>query len=96
MDMFQLESISTINFLSSCTVLSMSCHSVGKAMLAGEKKVNMHTGSPLALGAAFGGIVGRSLNRRMDNQAVDKLFIGLMVIIIGISVYNALHCVGVL
>ena len=27
----------------------------------------------------------------MDNRAVDKLFIGLMVLIIGICVYNAVR-----
>ena len=36
-----------------------------------------------------GGIVGRSLNKKMDNRAVDKLLIGLMVLIAAICVYNA-------
>ena len=35
-----------------------------------------------------GGIAGRALNRRMDEKIVDKLFIGLMAVIIGISIYN--------
>ena len=39
-------------------------------------------------GGIGGGIAGRMLNRRMDNSAVDKLFIGLMAVIICISVYN--------
>lgn len=37
-----------------------------------------------------GGIVGRAFNRRMKNAAVDRLFIGLMIAIICISLYNAL------
>ena len=43
----------------------------------------------MVAGGIGGGIVGRSLNRKMDNRAVDKLFIGLMAVIIGICVYNA-------
>ena len=43
----------------------------------------------MVAGGIGGGIVGRSLNRKMDNRAVDKLFLGLMAVIIGICVYNA-------
>ena len=35
-----------------------------------------------------GGMVGRALNKKMDNRAVDKLFIGLMVVIVLICAYN--------
>ena len=38
-----------------------------------------------------GGIVGRRLNKKVDNRAVDKLFIGLMVLIVAICVYNAVR-----
>ena len=54
-------SVSTISFLSGCTVLSMSCYSVGKALAAKESLVDFKTGTPLALGGAVGGIVGKSL-----------------------------------
>ena len=43
----------------------------------------------MVAGGIGGGIVGRKLNKKMDNRAVDKLFIGLMVLIVGICVYNA-------
>lgn len=33
-------------------------------------------------GGIGGGIVGRSLNKQMDNRTVDILFVGLMVLII--------------
>lgn len=39
LDMFHLASVSSISFLSGCTVLSMSCYSVGKSLLAGEHEV---------------------------------------------------------
>ncbi len=61
LDMLQMGSASTINFLSGCTVLSMSLYSVSKALRAGDSKVEMSTGTPLALGAAIGGVVGKQL-----------------------------------
>ena len=61
LDVLHLESVSTISFLSSCTVLSMSCYSVGKSLLAGERRVSFQTGTPLALGAAAGGLAGNAL-----------------------------------
>ena len=42
----------------------------------------------MAAGGIGGGVAGRALNRRMDENMVDKLFIGLMAVIIGISIYN--------
>jgi uncharacterized membrane protein YfcA len=45
----------------------------------------------MVAGGIGGGIVGRKLNKRMDNRAVDKLFIALMCLIIAICVYNAVR-----
>ena len=61
LDMLQMGAPATINFLSGCTVLSMSLYSVGKALRAGDSKVEMSTGTPLALGAAAGGVVGKEM-----------------------------------
>lgn len=61
LDMLQMGDAATINFLSGCTVLSMSLYSVGKSMVAGDGKVEMSTGTPLAIGAAVGGVVGKQL-----------------------------------
>ncbi|MGM9607254.1 MAG: sulfite exporter TauE/SafE family protein [Oscillospiraceae bacterium] len=61
LDMLHLESVSTISFLSGCTVLSMSCYSVGKTLVSQERQVDMHLGTPLAIGAAVGGLVGKQL-----------------------------------
>ncbi len=61
LDMLQMGSAATINFLSGCTVLSMSLYSVSKALRAGDSKVDMATGTPLALGAAIGGVAGKEL-----------------------------------
>ena len=61
LDMLQMGAPATINFLSGCTVLSMSLYSVSKALRAGDSKVEMSTGTPLALGAAAGGVVGKEM-----------------------------------
>lgn len=61
LDMLGLASVATISFLSGCTVLSMSCYTVGKNILAGDNQVDFRTGTPLAIGAAIGGIAGKQL-----------------------------------
>ncbi len=61
LDMLQMGAPATINFLSGCTVLSMSLYSVSKALRAGDSKVEGSTGTPLALGAAVGGVVGKEM-----------------------------------
>lgn len=61
LDLFGWDSVSTISFLSGCMVLAMSCYSVGRSMLAGEKTVKAKTITPLAIGAALGGVLGKQL-----------------------------------
>lgn len=61
LDLCGLASVSTISFLSGCTVLSMSCYSVAKNLSAGESKVDMKTGTPLAIGGAVGGVIGKQM-----------------------------------
>ena len=71
LDMLQMGEPATINFLSGCTVLSMSVYSVAKSLHAKDSKVQMSTGTPLALGAAIGGVVGKEMF-----SAVKALFDG--------------------
>lgn len=59
LDAFHILSVATISFLSGITVLSMSCYSIGKAKLSGELFVDRKIGTPLAIGAAVGGILGK-------------------------------------
>ncbi len=61
LDLFQMGSAATINFLSSCTVLSMSCYSVGKSLIHRDSKISIATATPLAIGAAIGGLLGKEL-----------------------------------
>ena len=67
LDMLQMGAPATINFLSGCTVLSMSLYSVSKALRAGDSKVEMSTGTPLALGAAAGGVAGKEMFSAVKN-----------------------------
>ncbi len=59
LDLLAVASVSAISFLSGCTVLSMSMYSVGKSLMAGDSRVDQKTGTPLAIGAAVGGVVGK-------------------------------------
>ena len=61
LDLCGLASISAISFLSGCTVLSMSGYSVAKNLSSGESCVDMKTSTPLAVGAAVGGVIGKQM-----------------------------------
>ncbi len=43
----------------------------------------------MVLGGIFGGMIGRYINKKINNAVVDKLFIGMMAVIILICVYNS-------
>ena len=76
LDLLRLEDVAAISFLSGCTVLSMSCYSVGKAMLAGERRVSLSTGTPLALGSAVGGLLGSRLFSAVKAMFSDPNAVG--------------------
>ncbi len=76
LDMFGLASVSTISFLSGCTVLSMSCYSVSRNLLGGESRVDMRTGTPLAIGGAVGGIVGKWMFGAVKAMFADPNTVG--------------------
>lgn len=61
LDAFGIAGVAEISFLSGCTVLSMSCYSVVKALAAKESLVKFQTGTPLAIGGAIGGVLGKNL-----------------------------------
>ena len=76
LDLCGLASVSTISFLSGCTVLSMSSYSVMKNLSAGESKVDMKTGTPLALGGAVGGVLGKQLFSAVKAMFADPNTVG--------------------
>ena len=62
-------SVSTITFLSGCTVIAMTCWSVGKTMLKKESVIDLKNTTFLAIGASLGGLIGKQLY-----NMVAKLF----------------------
>lgn len=94
LDLLKLETVSTISFLSGCTVLSMSCYSVGKTMLAGERRVALNTGTPLAIGAAIGGLLGKQMFTAIKGLFENQNRVGavqagcLAVITVGTLIYT--------
>ena len=94
LDMLQMGAPATINFLSGCTVLSMSLYSVSKALRAGDSKVEMSTGTPLAIGAALGGVVGKEMFSAVKNYFNGSPMVGgvqaiaLGIITLGTLVYT--------
>ena len=76
LDMLGLASVSTISFLSGCTVLSMSCYSVGRAITGGDNRVNFKTGTPLAIGAAIGGVAGNQIFNLIKQSAGNQNMVG--------------------
>lgn len=69
LDTLHLADAATISFLSSCTVFSMSCYSVGKEWKRSESPIASKTVTPLAFGAALGGIIGNRAFGFIANRA---------------------------
>lgn len=61
LDALGIMSVAAINFLSSCTVTGMTCWSVGKSAISGKSEIDWKVSTPLALGAAIGGLLGKEL-----------------------------------
>lgn len=94
LDVFGWDSVSTISFLSGCMVLAMSCYSVVRSMIAGEKTVQAKTITPLAIGASIGGIAGKQLFGYIKALFEDPDRVGgvqaicLMIITVGTLLYT--------
>ena len=76
LDLLHLETVSAISFLSGCTVLSMSCYSVTRALTKGDSGVDLRVGTPLALGAALGGLAGKQLFELVCSLFADQGMVG--------------------
>lgn len=76
LDAFGIMDVSTISFLSGCTVLSMSAYSFLRSKLDGGSRVERHTGFPLALGAALGGVLGKNLFQLIRSMSDDPNKVG--------------------
>ena len=94
LDFIQFGSASTISFMSGCTVLAMTTYSVTKSLKSGEKTVEMKTVTPLAIGAAIGGVLGKTLFNIVRDMFTNRQMVGavqsfaLAVITIATLVYT--------
>lgn len=94
LDAFGVLSVAAISFLSGCTVLTMSFYSVLKAKSSGESLVDMKSGTPLALGAAIGGVVGKVMFQNVAAMFADQNTVGavqafcLLIITLGTLIYT--------
>ncbi len=69
--------VSTISFLSGCTVLCMSVSSLIKGRSNGIK-LNVKTSTPLALGSVIGGVVGKILFQFVRVRFESENLLGLI------------------
>lgn len=107
LDAFGVLSVATISFLSGCTVLGMTCYSVlcNKVSSSGGKGVDRQRSTPLAIGAAAGGIAGKIMFQSLysavshPEKAGAVQAVCLLVITAGTLIYTFLkekipsHCV---
>lgn len=76
LDAAQAADVVLASFLSGCTVLSMSAYSVGKSLAAGDSRVDFRTGTPLGIGAAAGGLLGKGLFAFLGEAVGNAAFVG--------------------
>ncbi len=85
MDSIGLYDVKTISFLSGCTVLSMSAYTVVVSGITQKNSINFKIGTPLAIGAAVGGILGKaafqSMISRYDQNSVGAVQAAALIII---------------
>ena len=94
LDAFGMLDVSTISFLSGCTVLCMTTYTLIKNRVSGTSHVERRTGLPLALSAAVGGIVGKSLFSFVKSLSEDPDTVGavqaacLLAVTLGTLIYT--------
>ena len=76
LDAFGIMSVSAISFLSSCTVLAMSCTNLYKNARSGNSQIRVRTTLPLAIGGAVGGVTGKVLFNMISAQFENANQIG--------------------
>ena len=77
LDATGIMSVSNISFLSGCTVLAMSIVSVYKNVRAKTAKLNVRIATGLAIGAALGGVVGKSMFQMLKSAVGNENEVGL-------------------
>lgn len=90
LDAFGILPVSTISFLSGCTVFSMSIASLIRTRGNGVQ-LSIRTSTPLALGAVAGGLIGKWLfelvRRTFENESTLGLIQAVLLSILNILVF---------
>lgn len=68
--------VASISFLSSCTVLAMSCFSVVSSVGNRKNTVDLSVSTPLGIGAAIGGVAGRQMFQILSGIFADSNRVG--------------------
>ena len=94
LDMIGFASVSTISFMSSCTVLSMSLYSVGRSLSLKSSALEKGKSDVLAISAALGGLLGNTIFRLIKTALQQDRILGaaqailLMLLVIGTLLYT--------
>lgn len=94
LDVMGIMSVSCISFLSGCTVLSMSFVSVYKNLRSGKVNLDFKAATALAVGAAAGGVAGKSMFHFLKQSVGNENLVGLvqaivlLIITLGTLVYT--------
>lgn len=81
----------TAAFNSLLTIFFSQALSFISTSITGIPDVNWMLMVLMMVFGVVGATIGRTLNKKMDNEAVDKLFMVLLVVIIGLSCYNCIQ-----
>lgn len=94
LDAFGIYSVSTISFMSGCIVLSMTAYSVIKAQVAHESVIEKGVSTYLGIGAAIGGVAGKTLFDLVKSMSGNADTVGavqaaaLFAVTLGTAVYT--------
>ena len=77
LDALGVMSVSSISFLSGCTVLAMSVVSVYKNLRSGTARMDLKIATSLAIGAAAGGVAGKAMFQSLKEAVGDENLVGM-------------------
>lgn len=91
LDAMGVMSVSAVSFISGCTVLAMALSSVGSSIYKKTARINKRTTPALGVGAAIGGIIGKSLFGYVKQAAGSEAAAGLVqAVLLGLVITGTL------
>ena len=95
LDALGVMSVSSISFLSGCTVLAMSVVSVYKNLRSGTARMDLKIATSLAVGAAAGGVAGKAMFQSLKEAVGDENLVGMTqaLVLIAITLATLLYTI---